>query len=252
MKTWMTSALFAGVAAGLIAALLQFLLLQPRIVMAELYESGEMQHFAGVAEGGHDHASHDHATTESGADHDHDTADAAHDHGDGAGGSPLQRQGRTVLMSLLTWCGYGLILAGGMRLAMANGATLGPAQAVLWGVGGFAAFQMMPALGMAPELPGMAGGDLAARQAWWLVTAVATAAGLWTLAYGGALSLRVMGLVLLAAPHLWGAPQPAAFEGTVPPELAATFAAESLGVGLVTWAALGLILHAIWSREARA
>ena len=40
-----TSALFAGAAAGLVAALLQFIFVQPVLLHAELYESGALQHF---------------------------------------------------------------------------------------------------------------------------------------------------------------------------------------------------------------
>src|SRR5690606_8404374 len=53
----LTSALIAGAAAGLIAALMQLVFVQPVLLHAELYEGGELTHFA--AEGDHDHY-HDH------------------------------------------------------------------------------------------------------------------------------------------------------------------------------------------------
>lgn len=236
MKQILSSAVFAGVAAGLIAALLQYLLLQPDIVLAERYETGELTHFAGVVDAaGHDHSTHDHST-EAPAE-------------DGAGPSELQRQGLSVLFSLLTWCGFGLILAGAMRVAAERGARIEAAQAALWGIGGFAAFQLMPAIGLPPELPGMSAGDLAGRQVWWLATVGATAAGLGLMAYGGARLARLAGLVLLVLPHVWGAPEAESFQGNLPPELAAGFAARSLALGLVTWAALGLAIRAFWHRE---
>ena len=58
MKHMLSSALIAGFAAGLIFALLQFVFLQPDIVLAEQYESGALTHFSGVAPNG---AADDHA-----------------------------------------------------------------------------------------------------------------------------------------------------------------------------------------------
>ena len=49
MKHMLSSALVAGFAAGLLCALLQFLLVQPKILLAEGYESGELVHFQGIA-----------------------------------------------------------------------------------------------------------------------------------------------------------------------------------------------------------
>ena len=50
LKNMLSSALIAGVAAGLIAALLQFVFVQPVLLHAELYEGGELVHFEGVIE----------------------------------------------------------------------------------------------------------------------------------------------------------------------------------------------------------
>jgi len=226
MKHMLSSAVFAGFAAGLLCAVLQFLLVQPDIVLAERYESGELTHFfTAIAEADHNHS---------------ETAAIAAD------GSPVMRSALTVLFAVLTYCGYGLILMAGINLAEQVGIRIGLAQGVLWGLAGFLSFQMMPALGLPPGLPGMAAADLSARQVWWAATAVATGAGLWFLCYGSALWQRIVGAGVLAVPHVWGAPQVAQFAGTVPPELAASFAANSLGVGLVTWAVLGGLLVTIW------
>ncbi|MFP3548422.1 CbtA family protein, partial [Rhizobium sp. SIMBA_035] len=43
----LTSALFAGAAAGLIVALLQLFFVQPVLLHAELYETGALVHFGG-------------------------------------------------------------------------------------------------------------------------------------------------------------------------------------------------------------
>lgn len=249
MRHMLSCALVAGLAAGLLCALLQYLLVEPDILLAERYESGELVYFQAVAGQG-DHA----APTMQGMDtgvsqtaaHDHDHG---HDAGAEDGQSPWQRHGLTVLFAVLTYCGYGLLLIAGIQLAEAVGLTIGRSEALLWGLAGFLAFQMMPALGLEPAVPGTPEADLTARQLWWVATAAATVIGLWFLAYGTALWQRAAGIVLLAAPHVWGAPKPEAYGGVVPPELAAAFTAHSLGVGLVTWLVLGAVTVALWQSE---
>lgn len=253
MKQMVSSALIAGFVAGLLGALLQYLLVQPDIIMAERYESGELVHFAGVvaAEAGHDHSTHDHGTAETTTEHDHGTAETteAHDHGEATEVSAFQRQGLTVLFAILTYCGYGLVLMGLINLAHQIGIKIGLAQGVLWGLAGFMSFQLMPALGLPPELPGMPAADFEARQLWWAVTAIFTGIGLWFLCYGTAVWQRVVGAGLLAAPHVWGAPKVEAFGGIVPPELSAAFAAHSLGAGMITWMVLGGLLITLWRTD---
>lgn len=250
MKHMLSSALFAGFAAGLLCALLQFLLVEPKILLAERYESGELVHFQGAAA----EASHDHAmpgmempatdATAEPADHDH-----GHAHGAGEETSPTQRHLLTVLFTVLTYCGYGLLLIAGIQIAEGLGLTIGPVQGLLWGLAGFLAFQLMPALGLEPELPGTPAADLDARQIWWAATAVCTIIGLWFMAYGAAVWQKALGLVVLVAPHVWGAPELEGFGGVVPPELASSFAARSLAVGLVTWAVLGSLTVKFWHQE---
>ncbi len=257
MKHMLSSALVAGFVAGLLCALLQFLLVQPEIVLAERYEAGELLHFQGLANPQDAAAAADHSAH--GADghtavvpaeeiaHAH-SEEATHEHGAGAG-SGKNRQALTVLFAVLTYCGYGLALVAGMNLADQLGIKLGLAQGILWGLSGFLAFQMMPALGLQPDLPGTPAADFSARQVWWLATAAATVAGLWFAAYGGGVWQRAAGVVLLAAPHVWGAPEATGFGGVVPPELASAFAARSLAVGMITWAVLGGLAVTLWRSE---
>lgn len=241
MRHLLSSALFAGFAAGLLCALLQYLFVEPDILLAERYESGELVHFQGIAA----HDAHDMTSMDSAAA----PAEHEHEHGAGEEASPAQRQALTVLFAVLTYCGYGLLLAAGVQIAQAVGLTIGRAEALLWGLAGFMASQLMPALGLAPELPGTPAADLGDRQVWWAATAVATIIGLWFIAYGTALWQRVAGIAVLAAPHVWGAPKAEGFGGIVPPELASAFAAHSLGVGMVTWMALGVMVVALWQSD---
>jgi len=219
----LTSGLFAGFAAGLISGVLQFVFVQPVLLHAELYESGQLIHFGPAAQ-----------------------AEAL---------LPTVEWTRnllTVLFTALIFSAYGLLLVAGFALAEGRGAQIDTRTGVLWGLAGFAVFQFAPAAGLPPELPGMAAADLQARQIWWLSCVVATGAGLWLLAVERGVATSVAGVILLAAPHVIGAPHPHAFTGPTPPELASLFAARTLGVGLASWALLGLLAGYFWVREAEA
>jgi cobalt transporter subunit CbtA len=225
-----TSGLIAGFVVALLATLLQFAFLERNILLAERYESGELTHFAAAAQ--HDHSAA--MTDATGAPTDQKLDVRSEED------TPFwARQIKTALTLIITYCGYGLVMIAGMSIARHFGKTIGGAEALLWGLAGFAAFSMAPAMGLEPALPGMPAADLVARQTWWLACAVATVAGLALLAYGVGRVSQVAGLVILALPHMIGAPHLDGFFGALPPELAARHAAGSLGVGLVAWLTLG-------------
>lgn len=253
-----TGAVFAGCAAGLIAALLHFSFVQGLILTGEQFESGALTHFAGGgahathADGAADADAEGAAGADGGADgaagadgHDH----SSHDHG-AAGGDAggLTRDGLTVLFTVLIYVAYGFILIAGFGAASMLGARIGAVQGLVWGIGGFAVFQLAPAMGLAPELPGSVAAELGARQVWWWSTAVLTAAGLLGLGYGRKAWVFVLAGVALAVPHVIGAPVLDGYFGVAPPELAAAFAARVLGVGLVAWAVLGWVAGSVWAR----
>ena len=251
----MTSALFAGFAAALLAALLHFAFVQDLILQAETYETGEAVHFAGVAKAAPDSAA-DHssmgADVQTGPDGTGtittDTTNAAAADAD-AGSGALSRNLLTVLFAALVYVGDALLLVAGFGVASSLGIRIGLREGLLWGIAGFAAFQLAPAAGLAPELPGTIAADLSDRQIWWYGTVLATAAALALIGYGRKAHLWVAGAVLLVLPHVIGAPQPDAYAGVAPPELAAAFAARVLAVGLVVWASLGALAGWIWNRN---
>lgn len=240
----LSSALFAGFVAGLLAALLHFALVQDLILRAETYESGEAVHFAGAAaDPAHDHAG------ETG-DHGHGAAASdGHSHAHDAAEGVLGRDTLTVLFTALIYVGYALLLVAGFGVASTLGLRIGLREGLLWGIAGFVAFQLAPAAGLAPELPGTPGPDLTDRQIWWSGTVLATGAGLALLGYGRRAPVWIGGAVLIALPHLIGAPEAEGYAGVAPPELAATFAARVLAVGLVTWASLGALAGWFWNRS---
>ena len=136
----------------------------------------------------------------------------------------------------MTAIGFALLLGAGFAL---YGGPVDARRGALWGMAGFAAFVLAPAIGLAPELPGSVAAEVGARQVWWLGTAVATAGGIALIVFARAKWLKALGVVLIAVPHLIGAPRPDGHGGAAPPELAAEFAVASLVIAAMFWAVLG-------------
>jgi len=157
----------------------------------------------------------------------------------------IERTLYTALGNLVIGVGYALLLAACFAL---SGQAVDGRRGLLWGLAGFATFSLAPGLGLPPELPGSIAAELGARQLWWLATAGATALGLWLLAFASAPWLKGLGVVVLALPHVVGAPHPEAYGGPVPPELAGHFAAASLATMAVFWALLGWLAGLLYAR----
>ncbi|HOZ31403.1 MAG TPA: CbtA family protein [Tabrizicola sp.] len=248
IQRMLTSALVAGCAAWLLAAVLHFAFVQKYILLGEAYETGAAVHYAGVvpadghADAGH---SHDEPAAEG---HSHDEGAAAHDHGDAGAVSTGTRTLWTTVFFGLVYVAYALILVAGFGLARAYGKIIAAREGLLWGIAGFASFQLVPAMGLAPELPGTLAADLGARQVWWWGTVAATAVGLGLLGYGRSLMATALAVVLLAVPHLVGAPELDGFSGVAPPEVAGAFSARVLGTGLAVWALMGWVAGHVWAR----
>lgn len=152
----------------------------------------------------------------------------------------------TLLADVITSIGFAFLLVGAISL---SGRDIDWRRGILWGVCGFAAVYLSPSLGLAPELPGMQAADLSARQAWWLGTAVATAAGLALVALQRKTVLKGLGLGLIVLPHIIGAPHhPAGAGGGVPAELASEFAIATLAVTGLFWVVLGGLTGYFYNR----
>ncbi|MEO9863155.1 MAG: CbtA family protein [Yoonia sp.] len=216
------SALIAGFGAGLFAAVLQFAFVQPILLHAELFETGALTHFGA----------------------DPSAAHVAHE-----GGIDIMRDGLSIMFSALIYVGYALMLLALMVFAEERGQPITARTGLIWGVAGWITVQMAPAFGLAPELPGMNAADVDARQIWWFATVAATGLGLWFIAFGRNWAMWGVAIILLAAPHIIGAPMPDTLTGPAPPELGAEFAARAIGTGLAVWALLGLLLGAVWSKN---
>jgi len=160
----------------------------------------------------------------------------------------LERTLFTTLANVLGGIGFALILVACLALA---GRPVTGRIGVLWGMAGFAIFVLAPALSLPPEVPGAMAADLAGRQTWWFLCVAATASGLWLLMFQPGIAWIAAGLLLMAAPHILGAPQPERIGGPVPPELAGHFAAASIVTGAIFWSVLGWMSGTLWRRFER-
>jgi cobalt transporter subunit CbtA len=165
----------------------------------------------------------------------------------------MARAGWSVVFNILAGVGFGLLANGALLILRSVRATrLDWRIGALVGVFGFVTFSFAPAMGLAPALPGMAEGDIFARQVWWLATAAATLSGIVLAVLGRRTTDWLLGVALVAAPHLVGAPGEAhgligllsqsgtLGEGGLPAALAQQFALATLGAAAAFWIVLGL------------
>jgi cobalt transporter subunit CbtA len=146
----------------------------------------------------------------------------------------------------LTAIGYALVLTG---LIAFSGRPATWRSGFIWGMGAFACVMLAPTLGLPPELPGTPAGPLAERQLWWLATVVATAAGLGLIAFNGKPWAVALALLLIAAPHLIGAPLAPAGETALAPEaLHHQFIMAAVVTSFVFWMLLGSLSGAVLRR----
>lgn len=232
------AAVLAGLVAGVGMAALQQWRVAPLILEAEVYESAAPEPVA------HEH---DAATPA----HEHDAATPAHEHDEDAWAPAdgAERIGFTVAADILAALGFAFLLAAASVL---SGIDVTARNGVLWGLAGFAVFQLAPAFGLPPELPGMPAADLVARQVWWWGAALASATAIFGIAKFQNWPAVVIGIVLILLPHVIGAPQLAGdHASSVPAHLATTFAANTLFVGAAFWLTLGPLYGYFVERFAR-
>ncbi|TCQ80788.1 cobalt transporter subunit CbtA [Ochrobactrum sp. BH3] len=223
---YLLATLTAGLLAGLLVTPAMYLKTVPLIIQAETYED---------AGGGHSHGE-----AEAAAPHDHTAAATAASEGEEAGAElPFGRLGNTLLANLVAGAGFALLLGG---VALLLGRRITPQNGILWGMAGFFTVAFLPALGLSPELPAMPAADLAERQLWWLSTVVLSGVGIYLLVLRGEVVSKILGLVLIVAPHLYGAPHPEDISSPIPSLLASQYAVASLATNLFMWAVIGLAL----------
>ncbi|MDH3335781.1 MAG: CbtA family protein [Rhodospirillaceae bacterium] len=135
----------------------------------------------------------------------------------------------------------------------------------IWGLFGWFAFSLAPALGQPPALPGSAYIDLEARQLWWWLCVASTSVGIVLLVFIGDWAgecgikagirngwwPKVVGAVLVLLPHILGAPESAQQDSNIPAHLSRDFALYSLISTFVFWQTIGGALGFMLGREGK-
>ncbi|MDK1490174.1 CbtA family protein [Sinorhizobium sp. 7-81] len=253
------AAIVAGLIAGVFMTAAQEMRVVPLILHAEKYE-GEAPSADHPATqepvAGHDQHSWLNGTSALGAllstfspvtpahAHEHEG-----EHEEGGIMFGMSRFSGTLLANLVTGAGFSLLLAGvslviGYPITLANGA--------FWGAFGWLAVHLLPAIGLPPELPGFPAAELGDRQVWWAATVLLSAVALYLLALRRELVAKIAGLALIAAPQIYGAPQPLDISSNVPAVLGAEFAVAALATTLAFWLVLGVVSGFINDRFVKA
>ena len=145
----------------------------------------------------------------------------------------------------VTGVGFGLLLAAAISM---RGVPPNLPSGPLWGMAGFAAFSLFPALTLPVGLPGLESAPLLIRQAWWALAVISAAVGLALLAWAPKRAGRIAGAAIVWLPPLasrlfWDWPE-------TPPDLRALqnrFAVAALVTSALFWLALGTLEGALSS-----
>lgn len=239
------AALIAGLLAGLLAAAVHHVRLNPMIAQAEVFENAAHTVTDGPATvdpaavapaSGIDHSAHQHGTAA-------DAPAVADEHAEHEHGWKPAEGLERIMFTSVTWMlsgiGFALLLTG---VSLVSGISITPQNAIMWGLCGFLAIALAPAAGLAPEPPGMPAADLTARQIWWVGTALATGIGIYLIASRRSPMALMAAPIVIALPHIIGAPQPLTHDSAVPASLAAAYVGNDLAVNAVFWVLLGLAL----------
>ena len=212
---------------------------------AVILTDGERDHGRGAALTDGEHQPARAGASEGGHDHSH-----AGDHHHGATWAPedgLERVAWTAVSNVATAIGFALLL--GAVFAWRGGATW--RQGLLWGAAGFVVFFANPAIGVPPEIPGAFAADLPDRQLWWTFAVVCSGIGVGLLLLAPKMAAKGAGAVLLAVPHLAGAPHPEVAGGLAPQALADRFVVATSVTNGVFWLILGLSVAVAFRRFVR-
>ncbi len=165
-------------------------------------------------------------------------------HEDHAEEGSLSRFALTLVSNVVSGVGFALVLVGCLALRGETNWKRG----ALWGMGGFAALSLAPALVMPPGLPGAPSAPLADRQLLWIVTVAATAAGLALLAFGRGVRWKAPGAVFIALPHVMDPLHPQAHAGPLD-ALMRSFTLAALATSAAFWIVLGFCAGYLFVRR---
>ncbi len=216
-RSILITGIVAGICAGLLVSVVQMVKVIPLIAAAESYEQLAAAKAAEVGK----------------------TTSLVKAQNVGKAWQPadgLERKVYSFTANVLIGVGFGLLMVAGFVFSRRE---VDLSKGLLWGLGGFFVFNLAPALGLAPELPGMNAAELGARQMWWLSTVLASAGGLGLIAFTRPGWAKALGAAIIIAPHIFGAPHAPHGASLVPAELAAQFVMASLMTSILFWIVLG-------------
>ena len=243
------ASVLAGLIVGIVVTLVQQLGTVPLILRAEVYEQAAELAGPATPAAPHDHDAGGVTESDRGppvaapqAD-DHEHAAAAWEPAPG-----FERNAYTALFNVLDWIGFGLMLTG-LLVLLRRPVTW--REGFLFGLAGFTVFVLAPGLGLPPELPGVPAAPLTPRQIWWLATALATAIGLWLIAFRPSPLAAALAILLIAAPHIVGAPILERALTDVPEVLSHRFVVAVTLTTLLSWSLLGGLSGYLYQRFAQ-
>ena len=205
------AAAISGLIAGLVVSAVQAVLAVPLIYEAETYEKKETTPAPALSLKENSQSTQENA------------------------GGDFSRVALTVVSNVIASIGFALLLIAGFAVHGGVDWKAG----ILWGIGGFIAYSLAPAIGLPPELPGTFAAPLLARQIWWVATVAGSSIGLLLLAFKPGASWKVLGVAAIALPHIIGAPHPERLGGLAPAELMHAFVVAVLVSSVIFWAVLG-------------
>jgi cobalt transporter subunit CbtA len=186
------STIIAGLLAGLVLAILQYVRLEGLIVTAETFEHG---------------------------------------------GEPAIRNLLTrIAPPLLTGAGFAILMLG---VSMLSNIAITKQNGLVWGMCGFIAVSLAPAIGLPPQLPGMPEIDLHTRQIWWLATILVTAFAIYLWVKAKDFRWQIAAVMIAIAPQFFAPHHTANTESNLPASLVAEFVSSSLAANLAMWLAIG-------------
>ena len=225
------SAIFVGTLSGLIYSLFQQLHISPIIYAAEVYEVDAPETETHAAES----STHSHTSTTPHASIEEAEAWSPSD--------GFERIFYTVSADIFIAIAFSMVMIALMAMhnAKSSKTKINARLGIIWGGAALLSVFIAPALfGLHPEIPGTEAAILEDRQAWWLFCALASAGGLAVLYYANHF-FKLIGLGLLLAPHIIGAPMPVA-HGFANPDPLAVAALAELSQDFYLMTAVGMTL----------
>jgi len=235
--------MLTGFIAGILVTGAQMLRVTPLILQAETYELGEFSVLHTHAASGITHQHNLNGAIlekhlQSIDVHDIQTSAPSDTDQSWAPAGGMERTFYTLGSNIITAIAFSLML---VAVYLLRGKPVNYVSGLLWGTAGFAVFSGSTALGLPPELPGKTAAALESRQIWWIGTVIATTTGIGLLTESKTILPKFIATVLIAVPHIIGAPNPRVFESNVPAELTAQFAVASLLTSVFFWMVLGAV-----------